>query len=244
MYKQEEITPYGGDRRKGEQVEEMFDTIAHSYDLLNHSLSLGIDKRWRRTALDRLRPFAPKKILDIATGTGDFAIMAAKRLQPESITGADISEGMMAIGREKVEKEKLANVIHFQREDCTKLSFAENTFDAVTVAYGIRNFEDLDAGLREMLRVLKPGGHLLIIELSTPRKFPMKQLFGIYSRVVMPALGYLISRDRSAYVYLPESMRAFPQGEIMEQILRKNGFSDVSFKRFTGGISTMYIATK
>jgi demethylmenaquinone methyltransferase/2-methoxy-6-polyprenyl-1,4-benzoquinol methylase len=143
-----------------------------------------------------------------------------------------------------VEKEKLANVIHFQREDCTKLSFAENTFDAVTVAYGIRNFEDLDAGLREMLRVLKPGGHLLIIELSTPRKFPMKQLFGIYSRVVMPAIGYLISRDRSAYVYLPESMRAFPQGEIMEQILRKNGFSDVSFKRFTGGISTMYIATK
>ena len=221
----------------------MFDHIAHSYDLLNHFLSWGIDKNWRRTAIDSLAPFHPQQILDVATGTGDFAILSAQRLQPRAIVGADISEGMMQIGRQKVKSLRLENVIHFQREDCEKLSFADHSFDAVTVAYGVRNFEHLDQGLREMHRVLKPGGHLLIVELSSPNRFPMKQLFALYARIVMPLIGRFISKDHSAYTYLPATMAAFPQGEIMQGILKKAGFSEVRFKRFTFGISTMYLAS-
>lgn len=244
MYEQEKIKPYDGNGHKREQVERMFDNIAHSYDLLNHSLSLGIDRRWRRIAIDSLRPFRPRKILDIATGTGDFAILSARRLQPESVTGADISEGMMEVGRKKVAELGLDKTISFRREDCASLSFRDDTFDAVTVAYGVRNFEDLDKGLREICRVLKPGGHLLIVELSAPRKFPMKQLFSIYAKLIMPTLGKLISKDNSAYTYLPATMAAFPQGEVMQGILRNAGFTEVRFKRFTFGISTMYLATK
>lgn len=222
----------------------MFDNIAHSYDLLNHSLSWGIDRRWRRIAIDSLRAFKPQQILDIATGTGDFAILSARRLQPQSVTGADISEGMMQIARQKVTEKKLDHIIRFQREDCSSLSFSDDTFDAVTVAYGVRNFENLDEGLRETCRVLKPGGHLLIVELSSPKNFPMKQLFAVYAKIVMPAIGRLISKDRSAYTYLPATMAAFPQGEVMQGILKKAGFREVYFKRFTFGISTMYLATK
>lgn len=222
----------------------MFDNIAHSYDLLNHSLSWGIDRRWRRIAIDSLRAFKPQQILDIATGTGDFAILSARRLQPQSVTGADISEGMMQIARQKVKEKELDHIIRFQREDCSSLSFPDDTFDAVTVAYGVRNFENLDEGLRETCRVLKPGGHLLIVELSSPKNFPMKQLFAVYAKVVMPAIGRLISKDRSAYTYLPATMAAFPQGEVMQGILKKAGFREVYFKRFTFGISTMYLATK
>ncbi|MDE7379010.1 MAG: bifunctional demethylmenaquinone methyltransferase/2-methoxy-6-polyprenyl-1,4-benzoquinol methylase UbiE [Paraprevotella sp.] len=244
MYAQEKIKPYSGNGHKREQVERMFDTIAHSYDLLNHSLSWGIDRKWRRKSIDSLRPFHPERILDIATGTGDFAILSARRLNPRSITGADISEGMMQIGREKVRNESLEHIIRFQREDCAALSFPDNTFDAVTVAYGVRNFENLDQGLREIHRVLKPGGHLLIVELCTPVRFPMKQLFRVYSRLVMPVIGRLISRDNSAYTYLPATMAAFPQGEVMQGILRRAGFSEVTFRRFTGGLCTRYLSTK
>lgn len=244
MYEQEKIKPYSGNDHKREQVERMFDNIAHSYDLLNHFLSLGIDRNWRRTAIDSLAPFRPQQILDIATGTGDFAILSARRLQPQSITGADISEGMMNIGRQKVKDQQLGHIIRFQREDCTALSFPDSSFDAVTVAYGVRNFENLDRGLREMCRVLRPGGHLLIVELSSPNRFPMKQLFSIYARIVMPTLGKIISKDHSAYTYLPATMAAFPQGEVMQEILKKAGFAAVRFKRFTFGISTMYLATK
>ena len=180
-YKQETIKPYGEQGDKGWQVEHMFDRIAHSYDLLNHCLSLGIDRRWRRAAIDSLRPFAPRCILDVATGTGDFAIMAAKRLKPRSLLGVDISEGMLKVGRKKVLRADLADVVTFQREDCMALGLADNTFDALTVAYGIRNYEDLDRGLGEMLRVLKPGGRLVIIELTAPRRAPMKQLFWLCS---------------------------------------------------------------
>ena len=236
MYEQEKIKPYKGNGHKREQVERMFDHIAHSYDLLNHFLSWGIDKSWRRTAVDSLSP--------LATGTGDFAILSARRLCPQSVLGVDISEGMMQIGRQKVKEQQLDSLIRFQREDCAALSFADGTFDAVTVAYGVRNFEDLDQGLREMCRVLKPSGHLLIIELSSPHRFPMKQLFSVYAKIVMPLVGRLISKDHSAYSYLPATMAAFPQGEIMQGILKKAGFSDVRFKRFTFGISTMYLATK
>lgn len=244
MYEQEKIKPYAGNGHKREQVERMFNNIAHSYDLLNHSLSWGIDRRWRRTAIDSLAAFRPQQILDIATGTGDFAILSARRLHPQSVIGADISEGMMDIGRQKVKAQGLDNVIRFQREDCCHLTFADNTFDAVTVAYGVRNFEDLDQGLREIRRVLRPGGHLLIVELSSPHRFPMKQLFSVYAKAVMPTIGRLISKDHSAYIYLPATMAAFPQGEVMQGILRNAGFSQVRFKRFTFGICTMYLAIK
>lgn len=243
MYKQESVTPYG-EGSKQEQIQRMFDKIAPSYDRLNHALSLGIDRRWRRTAVDALGKHKPQQILDIATGTGDFALLLAKRIKPQHIVGADISEGMMAVGREKVKEEGLQNVISFQHEDCMQLSFPDGSFDAVTSSYGVRNFQNLDKGLQEMQRVLRPGGHLLIVELTPPPCFPMKQLFWIYAHVVMPLLGRLISHDDSAYTYLPASMEAFPQPEQMEGILRKTGFAEVQWRRFTFGISTMYLATK
>ena len=243
MYKQETINPYH-EGEKGEQVEKMFDHIAHSYDLLNHALSLGIDRGWRRKAIEALKVHHPRRILDIATGTGDFAILSAKRIQPQQIIGADISEGMMAVGREKVKKKNMQDIISFQREDCMHLSFPDDSFDAVTSAYGVRNFQNLDAGLSEMYRVLRTGGHLLIVELSTPPRFPMKQLFWVYAHVVMPVIGKLISHDASAYTYLPSSMEAFPQGEVMEGILKKAGFLQIEWKRFTFGLCTMYLAKK
>lgn len=244
MAQVEQIKPYKENGAKHEQVERMFDHLAKSYDFLNHLLSLGIDRYWRRSAIDALGKHHPLHVLDIATGTGDFAILNAQRNHPQHIIGADISEGMMQVGRQKVEKAGLQSVISFQREDCTHLSFPNNTFDAVTAAYGVRNFENLMEGLNEMHRVLKESGHLLIVELSVPTRFPMKQLFGIYAHVVMPLVGRLISHDDSAYTYLPKSMEAFPQAEIMEQMLLDAGFSSVRWKRFTFGLSTMFLAKK
>ncbi len=243
-YRQENIKPYNDEESKGQQVERMFDSIAHSYDLLNHLLSFGIDRRWRRAAIDSLRPYSPQHILDVATGTGDFALMAARRLHPVSLLGTDLSEGMLSVGRCKVEKAGLTGTITFRKEDCMSLTLPSDTFDAVTVAYGIRNFENLDCGLREMLRVMRPGGRLVIIELTAPTRFPMKQLFGFYSHVLMPTLGRIISRDSKAYTYLPATMEVFPQGERMQEILRNAGFKDVAFHRFTFGLSTLYTATK
>lgn len=243
-YQQESIKPYSNEGAKGEQVERMFDQIAHSYDFLNHTLSLGIDRSWRKAAIDSLKPYAPQRILDVATGTGDFALMAVDRLHPQSLIGADLSEGMLSVGREKVERAGKSDVITLQKEDCMALSFEDNTFDAVTVAYGVRNFEDLDRGLREMLRVLKPGGRLVIIELTSPVRFPMKQLFWLYAHVWMPMVGKLVSRDSRAYSYLPATMEAFPQGEVMQGIIEKAGFQSVKFRRFTFGLSTLYTAEK
>ena len=205
---------------------------------------MGIDRSWRRKAIHTLRPYHPQQIMDIATGTGDFAILACRELQPQFLIGADISEGMMEVGREKVQQAGLADKVSFAREDCTALSFADATFDAVTVAFGVRNFEHLDIALGEMCRVLRPNGHLVILELSTPDRFPMKQLFTLYSKVVMPLIGKLISKDNSAYTYLPESIRAFPQGEVMQRSIRNAGFSQVRFRRLTFGICTLYVATK
>lgn len=222
----------------------MFDNIAPTYDQLNHRLSWDIDRRWRRKAIRQLEPHAPREILDIATGTGDFAILSAEMLRPERLVGVDISEGMMDIGRQKVKAKGLDGVVSFEREDCTHLSYPDNTFDAVTAAFGIRNFADLDAGLREMCRVLRKGGHLSIVELTSPVAFPMKQLFHIYSHTVLPLYGRLISRDQSAYSYLTRTIEAFPQGEQMVGILTKAGFSEVGFRRLTFGICTMYFATK
>lgn len=244
MYDQEKIKPYGKQGDKGQLVEEMFDNIAPTYDALNHRLSWDIDKGWRRKAIGLLAPFHPQSILDIATGTGDFAILSAQMLHPEKLVGADISEGMMSIGKEKVRKLGLDNVVSFKKEDCMAMSFADNTFDAVTAAFGIRNFQDLDKGLKEMCRVLKKGGHLCIAELTTPVSFPMKQLFHIYSHTFLPIYGKLISKDSSAYSYLTATIEAFPQGERMMEILKKAGFSKVSFKRLTFGICTLYFAEK
>lgn len=244
MYNQEKIKPYNSTDEKGKVVEEMFDNIASTYDTLNHRLSWNIDKSWRKKAIRRLAPFSPKTILDIATGTGDFAIMSAKMLLPKTLIGADISDKMMEIGRQKVKEEGLDGIISFQKEDCLNLTFPSNTFDAVTAAFGIRNFQDLEKGLGEMYRVLKKGGHLCIIELTTPISFPMKQLFKIYSKVVLPFYGHLISKDSSAYDYLNKTIAAFPQGETMMNILQSAGFTKTSFTRLTFGICTMYIAEK
>lgn len=244
MYNQEKIKPYNSTDEKGKVVEEMFDNIASTYDTLNHRLSWNIDKSWRKKAIRRLAPFSPKTILDIATGTGDFAIMSAKMLLPNTLIGADISDKMMEIGRQKVKEEGLDGIISFQKEDCLNLTFPSNTFDAVTAAFGIRNFQDLEKGLGEMYRVLKKGGHLCIIELTTPLSFPMKQLFKIYSKVVLPFYGRLISKDSSAYDYLNKTIAAFPQGETMMNILQSAGFTKTSFTRLTFGICTMYIAEK
>lgn len=243
-YPQEEIKPYHREGGKGEQVEQMFDNIAPAYDVLNHTLSFGIDRYWRKKAIGWLRRFAPKRMLDVATGTGDFAILACRMLQPDELIGTDISEGMMRIGQTKVHAANLENCISFRKEDCMSLSFPDNSFDAITVAFGIRNFESLDRGLMEMCRVLRPGGHLVILELTTPERFPMKQLFYVYSKVVIPMLGRFLSKDRRAYHYLPDSIRAFPQGEVMQQVIAQAGFSQVSFLRLTFGICTMYMATK
>ena len=244
MYKQEEIKPYGKEGEKGKLVEEMFDKIAPTYDTLNHRLSWDIDKGWRKKAIRQLLPFQPKTILDIATGTGDFAILSAKELRPQRMIGIDISEGMMKIGQKKVEAEGLQHIVSFKKDDCTHLSFDDNSFDAVTAAFGIRNFQNLDQGLSEMYRVLKPNGHLSIVELTTPVSFPMKQLFKLYSHTILPVYGKLISKDTSAYSYLTNTIEAFPQGEVMLDILRKAGFKNASFKRLTFGICTMYFATK
>ena len=243
-YPQESIKPYNEDEKKSVQVERMFDNIAPAYDQLNHTLSWGIDKSWRKKAIDWLKPFNPQRMMDVATGTGDFAIQACRVLNPKELIGTDISEGMMNVGRQKVKEAGLESRISFAKEDCTALSFPDNRFDAITVAFGVRNFEDLDKGLREMHRVLDSDGKLVILELSEPEWFPMKQLYALYSKVVIPTLGKLLSKDRSAYTYLPQSIKAFPQGEVMKEIILKAGFKEACFKRLTLGICTLYTATK
>ena len=243
-YPQENVKPYNEEEKKSVQVERMFDNIAPAYDQLNHTLSWGIDKSWRKKAINWLKPFHPQRMMDVATGTGDFAIQACRVLNPKELIGTDISEGMMNVGRQKVKDAGLEGRISFAKEDCTTLSFPDKRFDAITVAFGVRNFEDLDKGLQEMHRVLDNGGKLVILELSEPEWFPMKQLYALYSKVVIPTLGKLLSKDRSAYTYLPQSIKAFPQGEIMKDIILKAGFKEAGFKRLTLGICTLYTATK
>ena len=242
-YKHEEVKPYSNEGKKREQVEAMFDNIANEYDRFNYLASFNIDRIWRKRAISSLKPFAPRNVLDIATGTGDLALLIEKILKPESIIGCDISEGMMQVAREKCRRRGITN-IRFEKEDCTALSYPDNSFDALTSSFGVRNFQELEKALGEMHRVLRPDGHLVILELSSPTKFPMKQLFPVYAKYVMPTLGRLFSKDAKAYRYLPESIAAFPQGEVMQGILEKVGFSKVEFRRYTGGICTFYLATK
>lgn len=243
-YEAEKIVPYESSDNKGAQVERMFDSIAENYDTLNHTLSMGIDRGWRKKGLKALSDIAPRTILDIATGTGDLAIEAYDILKPDSILGIDISEGMMQVARQKVAKAGLTENISFEKQDCMALDIADNTFDAAIVAFGVRNFENLDKGLQEILRVLKPNGKLMILELSTPNAFPMRQGYWLYSRLFIPTVGRLISKDKTAYSYLPKSIEAFIQGKEMVNTLTKNGFREARYKTYTFGVCSMYLGTK
>jgi len=240
----EEVKPYKDrEDNKKQQVADMFDNIAHKYDFLNHLLSLGIDKGWRKKAIKMVAPRKPKLILDLATGTGDFAFEGL-RLNPDHIEAADISEGMLDIGRQKNKKRGKTELINFVYGDSENLNYEDNYFDLITIGFGVRNFENLKAGLAEMRRVIKPQGQVCIIEFSKPRSFPMKQLFSIYSKVVLPVIGRLFSKDKSAYTYLPESSAAFPDGEDFIQIMNEVGYTKTIEKRLTGGIATIYLAQK
>lgn len=239
------IVPFAtSDLSKKEQIAEMFNDIAYRYDFLNHFMSMGIDIQWRKKALRILKDLQPKRMLDVATGTGDFAIMAHKMLQPNSITGIDISEGMLKHGREKISKLGLGDKITLELGDSETISFPDQTFDAITVAFGVRNFENLEKGLSEMLRVLKPGGKLVILEFSNPTTFPIKQFYNLYFRYITPLLGKWIARSKAAYSYLPESVKAFPQGQVMCNILTNTGFQAVTCKKLTFGISSIYCASR
>ena len=242
-YKHETVKPYNQQESKSKQITEMFNNIAPHYDRFNHLLSLSIDTIWRKRAILSLKQYAPREILDIATGTGDFALMTNKLLAPEHITGCDLSQGMMDVAREKCKRKGVENIT-FERQDCAALTFPGESFDAVTISFGVRNFEHLDKSLGECLRVLRNGGHLVILELSRPVRFPMKQLYSIYERCIMPLFGRLLLKDSKAFDYLPASIEAFPQGEVMQKALEKAGFGEVSFRRMTGGVCTLYIATK
>lgn len=238
------VVPYRdqSDSKKS-QVAQMFNSIAHRYDFLNHFLSAGVDHYWRRRAVDELVAAKPRRVLDVATGTADLAI-AALRADPEHIIGVDISEGMLAVGRQKLTKRHLTDRITLQQGDSEALDFADDSFDAITAAYGVRNFEHLDRGLTEMYRVLRPGGKLVILEFSKPRAFPLKQLYNGYFQYVLPRFGKLISQDPAAYTYLPESVRAFPDGEAFLDHLRRTGFQAPRWQSLTFGISSLYTATK
>lgn len=240
----EEVKPYGQeDKSKKSEVKEMFDNISPKYDFLNHFLSVGIDNLWRKKAVKQLRAIAPKKILDIASGTGDFALELLS-LKPTQIIGADISEGMLEMGRKKMKKKGVDHIITMEVGDSEHLSYEDNYFDALTVGFGVRNFQDLEKGLSEMLRVVRPEGKIAILEFSKPKKFPIKQYYAFHSRYVIPFFGKMISKDSSAYTYLPESIKAFPEGEDFEEIMRKLGYKDVYSILCSGGIATIYIGTK
>ena len=239
------ITPDpGSSRSKTQQVREMFDRISGHYDFLNHFLSWGIDVLWRKKLVKIAQPARGGRILDIATGTGDQAIMLAEKLAPQRIDAVDLSEKMMDFGREKVRKKGLEEKIFFQRADCQSLPFGHNTFDLATVSFGVRNFENLAQSLSEIHRVLKPGGMLLILEFSYPTRFPIRQLYTFYTRYILPAVGRIVSHDVRAYTYLPESIRAFPAGRSFTNILRADGFLATRFLPLTGGIATIYSALK
>ncbi len=228
---------------KKKQVAEMFDSISGKYDFLNHFLSLGIDIRWRKKAIKMLTDLQPRQILDIATGTGDFAIESLK-LNPDKVIGVDISEGMLNVGREKMKKRGYADIIDMQSGDSENLHFDDNKFDAVIVAFGVRNFENLEKGLSEMNRVLRPGGRAIILEFSKPTVFPFKQLYNFYFRWILPKIGKVVSKDNAAYTYLPESVNEFPYGDDFLGILEKTGYKNTKCKPLTLGISSIYVGEK
>lgn len=238
------VTPYQqSDASKKAQVTEMFDNIAPSYDLLNHLLSFGIDILWRKKAIRMLKKYEPKTVVDIATGTGDFAV-EAKALNPDKIIGIDISPEMLRVGKEKMKKKGLENLVDMQLGDSEDLKLETGSVDAITVGFGVRNFENLRQGLSEMRRVLRPGGAVAILEPSFPSKFPMKQLFSLHFKVMTPLIGKLISGDNAAYEYLPNSVKAFPNGEDFLKICREVGYSKTTYKPLTFGICSLYLLEK
>lgn len=238
------VIPYKNNREsKKKQIEQMFDQIAYRYDFLNHFLSMGIDRIWRKKAIRMVSNKKPLHILDIATGTGDFAIEALV-LKPELIQGIDISEEMLTIGRKKIEKRGLQNQIVLSKGDSESIPFKNESFDLVTVAFGVRNFENLEQGIAEIFRVLKNNGEILVLEFSKPRKFPIKQLYRLYFNIILPFIGRLFSGSKEAYSYLPESAYAFPDNEAFVEVLRKSGFQNPGFRNLSFGVATIYIAQK
>lgn len=243
-YKAEEIRPYNDEESKTGQVRQMFDSIAPAYDFMNRAMTMGIDKWWRKRAVKMVGEYHPMTILDVATGTGDLALQLFDTLHPRHITGIDLSEGMLEVGRKKIAERELTNKITLEQGDCLNMRFADEAFNAVTVAYGVRNFEHLQQGYAEMYRVLAGGGVLCVIELSVPTNPVIKALYNLYSRTLIPMVGRLISKDRRAYSYLPESIAAVAQGEEMLEIMRKAGFKNCRYKRMTFGTCTIYIGEK
>ena len=238
------VKPYSdSDLSKKQQVEQMFDNISGKYDLLNRILSMGIDVSWRKKVVKSVKKEKPKSILDIATGTGDLAIAMAKATDAK-ITGFDLSAGMLEVGKVKVKDENLQDQIEMIQGDAENMPFEDNSFDAITLSFGVRNFENLEKGLNEIYRVLKPGGKLIILEFSQPESFPMKQLYGFYSRSILPRIGKKISKDQSAYTYLPDSVQAFPYGNEMKKILKKSNFVNPYDKKLTFGIASIYESKK
>ena len=239
------VKPYdNSDLSKKKQVEKMFDNISSKYDFLNHFLSFGIDHIWRRKTIRLMQSENPKVILDVATGTGDLAFAAYKKLNPEKIIGLDLSNGMLEVGRKKIKKKKLEDKLEFVQGDSENLPFDDNFFDAVMVSFGVRNFENLNMGLKEIFRVLKPSGKIYVLEFSKPKKFPIKQLFSFYSKAILPILGSFISNDKSAYHYLPASVDAFPEADIFTNELDQVGFLNSTYQELSGGISSIYMAKK
>jgi demethylmenaquinone methyltransferase/2-methoxy-6-polyprenyl-1,4-benzoquinol methylase len=237
------VKPYNTEQSKKEEVTSMFDNISARYDFMNHFLSFGIDRIWRRKAVKALQEIQPKVILDIATGTGDFAI-ALLKLNPEKIIGLDISKGMLEVGKKKMVERKIDHIIDMQHGDSENLPYENGCFDAVTVAFGVRNFENLEQGLSEMLRVTRNGGKIAILEFSKPKKFPVKQTFQWYSKYIIPFFGKRIAKDEKAYAYLPESVNVFPEGKEFTDILEKIGYRSVTAKTLSGGIATLYTGLK
>lgn len=239
------IVPFGDkERSKKDQVADMFNQIAGRYDFLNRFLSGGIDIYWRKKAIAELQSLKPRIVLDVATGTADVAIMTMKYLTPEKIIGIDISIGMLALGREKIAKAMLNKQIELLEGDSETINFPDNSFDAVTVAFGVRNFEHLSLGLKEMLRVLKPGGKLVVLEFSRPKQSGFKGLYKLYMKLVAPGIGKLISKNKAAYQYLNDSVQAFPEGEEFKNILQDTGYTDTYLKTLSLGICTIYCGTK
>ena len=241
----EQVTPYNDSTSaKTEQVRQMFDSIAPAYDFMNRAMTMGIDIWWRKLAVKRLKRLHPTRLLDVATGTGDFAIQLHRSLQPQHITGIDLSQGMLDEAKRKVKEKGLEKDISFEQGDCMALPMQDEAFDAVTVAFGVRNFEHLLQGYREMARVLKPGGMLCVLELSTPTNPIIRWFYDLYTLHIIPAIGTIKSGDKSAYRYLPQSIAAVPQGDNMLQLMREAGLRDATFKRLTLGVCTIYSAIK
>lgn len=240
----EQVRPYNNEESKTRQVRQIFNSIAPAYDFMNHAMTFGIDCRWRKKAVKMVKRYHPMTVLDVATGTGDLALQIFDTIHPQHIIGIDLSKGMLEIGRKKIAERDLTNQITLEEGDCLNMRFPDNKFDAVTVAYGVRNFEYIQESYAEMHRVLAKGGVLCVVELSVPTNPVIRAFYNLYTKTLIPLVGRAISKDRRAYSYLPESIAAVAQGEEMLDIMRKAGFKNCRFKRLTFGTCTIYIGEK